>query len=103
MLRMDGTGLAGGKGSIVPRTWTDQYKDPSSNHLIKFEEDFWKDFEVSQFILNRQIMKIPDKERGMDLSVNFTESELLEAISKDMYSDYRDPHAAIEHGLRYLK
>ncbi|MDA7756687.1 RecQ family ATP-dependent DNA helicase [Opitutales bacterium] len=103
MLRMDGTGLAGGKGSIVPRELgQDQYKIRLQTTLSNLRKISEKRLQVSQFILEQITAKIPEKERGMDLSVNFTESELLEAISKDMYSDYRDPHAAIEHGLRYL-
>jgi ATP-dependent DNA helicase RecQ len=103
-LRMDGTGLAGGDGSIVTtELGQDQFKIRLQVSLENLHVISEKRLAVSQLILEFIKSKIGDKERGLNVGVEFTESELLAMLKGDMYSQYKDPHAAVEHGLRYLQ
>ena len=103
ILRLDGTNLVGGEGSIVPREYgQSQYTIKFQVTLSKLKEISSKRLNVASSILMFLLDKIPKGKQGLSIGVDFTESDLLGAISEDLTLDIHDPHAAIEHGLRYL-
>ena len=102
-IRMDGIGLSGDQGSIIPiELGQDHYRIKFQVPLERVAQISSTRIEASQLILSFLISKIGPKERGLNVGVEFTESELLAVFSNDMYAEYRDPHLVVENGLRYL-
>lgn len=108
ILRLDGTGLADGKGSILPKAMG------QGRYLVKLQRT-WEDLRtlsrkrllVAQAILEVLYRKIPKETPfSAKVLVKFEESDLIAAIANDLVlsSEINSNrfHEAIEHGLRYL-
>ncbi len=103
-LAQDGQGLAGARGSIDLK-----YRD-KEHYRVKLQRTWEQLSEIAEkrralagLILQTIIGKTDSTARG-ELLVKFSEKELREAISRDLFlgSQIRDMGAAIERGLLYL-
>jgi ATP-dependent DNA helicase RecQ len=108
ILRLDGTGLAGENGSLLPKSLG------QGRYQVKLQRS-WQDIQslsekrllVAQNILDTLHTKIPaGTAPSAHVEVDFEESELIDGLLGDLETRVQIRqdkfHEAIEHGLRYL-
>ncbi len=102
----DGQGLAGNKGSLFLRHFSqDQYRVKLNRGWKAVEATVRRRQAVAQIALNTILQKIPaDTKAGADLMVEFSVEDIIAALKQDLelYSNLKDHLAAVERGLNFL-